>query len=74
MAEILLEAQAAGNLISERLGRQGGGRDTPALPRMRLRNHCFWAEGSSRVLLLAALWFYVLSLEGRVSLGVMIQD
>lgn len=25
MAEILLEAQAAGNLISERLGRQGGG-------------------------------------------------
>lgn len=25
MAEILLEAQAAGNLISERLGQQGGG-------------------------------------------------
>lgn len=33
VAEILLEAQAAGNLISERLGKGGGGRgDTPAIP------------------------------------------
>ena len=36
VAEILLEAQAAGNLISERLGKGGGGGrgDTPAIPRV----------------------------------------
>jgi hypothetical protein len=38
MAEILLEAQAAGNLISERpVEGEGGGRgDTPAILRVRL--------------------------------------
>lgn len=48
VAEILLEAQAAGNLISERLGGRRGRRgDTPAIPRVGL-GHCWlWGEGGT---------------------------
>lgn len=49
VAEILLEAQAAGNLISERLGKGGGGGrgDTPAIPRVRQQHCWFWGQGDS---------------------------
>lgn len=50
VAEILLEAQAAGNLISERLGKGGGGGrgDTPEIPRVGQRHCQFWGQGILR--------------------------
>lgn len=58
MAEILLEAQAAGNLISERLGWQGGGGGG----RGPLGRHLCCSGVSCAIFL-----------EGEVSLGVRIE-